>query len=212
MKRHLRGNTEPMPSASSGCLNCGAELQGAFCSRCGQRAIAPYPTLRELAGDAWHELSGWDGRFVRTISMLVRRPGALTLEVLQGRRASYISPVRLYLVASLAYFVIGAAAPNMRAPRSANPQHLVFALHLHAALFMALGVRALVNFTGSTTVAGVADVLLLSVVAAYALIAFRRVYGDTWRRVLLKSVGILILYFCAGITALLITLAWSALT
>ena len=92
------------------------------------------------------------------------------------------------------------------------PQHLVFALHLHAALFMALGVRALVNFTGSTTVAGVADVLLLSVVAAYALIAFRRVYGDTWRRVLLKSVGILILYFCAGITALLITFAWSALT
>src|SRR5215207_3013124 len=68
------------------CLNCAAQLGGPFCSECGQRAVAPYPTTRELAGDAWQELSGWDGRFVRTFRILIRYPGVLTIEALEGRR------------------------------------------------------------------------------------------------------------------------------
>lgn len=67
-------------------------------------------------GDAWQELSGWDGRFVRTFRALVRQPGGLTLEVLQGRRAQYIAPVRLYLFASVLYFLLAAASPTVRVP------------------------------------------------------------------------------------------------
>jgi hypothetical protein len=101
------------------CLNCGTALQGRFCSHCGQRVIPRYPSVRQLIGDTWQELSGYDGRFVRTFRVLLRRPGALTLDVLEGRRARYVSPVRLYLVASVLYFVIAAAAPNLRTtPRS----------------------------------------------------------------------------------------------
>jgi len=48
-------------SWTSTCLNCGAQLSGRFCASCGQRAIPPRPTVRELAGDAWNELVGWDG-------------------------------------------------------------------------------------------------------------------------------------------------------
>lgn len=101
------------------CLNCGAELHGAFCSACGQRVVPAYPTVRQLVGDAWEELSGYDGRFVRTFRLLLRRPGALTIEVMEGRRARYISAVRLYLVASVAYFLIAAAAPNLKAAQGA---------------------------------------------------------------------------------------------
>jgi hypothetical protein len=31
------------------CLNCGAALHGAFCSRCGQRSVPANPTVSELA-------------------------------------------------------------------------------------------------------------------------------------------------------------------
>ena len=99
------------------CLNCGSELQGPFCSRCGQRAIAAYPTIQEMFGDAWHELSGYDGRFVRTFRRLLGQPGALTLDVLEGRRARYISPVRLYLMASVIYFICAASVPNIERRR-----------------------------------------------------------------------------------------------
>jgi hypothetical protein len=94
------------------CLNCGAALQGPFCSHCGQRVIPAYPTLREMAGDAWREFSGYDGRFARTFRLLLWRPGALTLEVLEGRRARYVAPLRVYLAASLVYFLFAAAAPD----------------------------------------------------------------------------------------------------
>ena len=55
-------------SWASSCQNCGTPLTGRFCSSCGQRAIPPRPTIRELAGDAWNELVGWDGKLLRTRS------------------------------------------------------------------------------------------------------------------------------------------------
>src|SRR5688500_1773673 len=103
--------TEPRSPA---CLNCGAPLEGKFCGACGQRDIPPYPSVRELANDAIAEFSGWDGRLAATLRSLVQRPGFLTREFLAGRRARYISPVRIYLTASVLYFLIAANAPNLR--------------------------------------------------------------------------------------------------
>jgi hypothetical protein len=95
------------------CLNCDAPISGAFCSNCGQRAVPPNPTLRELAGDAVVELTGWDGKFAETFRKLLLRPGLLTREWIEGKRVSFIAPIRLYLTASLVYFVVSAAAPNL---------------------------------------------------------------------------------------------------
>ena len=94
------------------CLNCGSPLHGSFCSACGQRAVPENPTVSELAGDAWQELSGYDGRIAATIRGLFR-PGYLTREYIAGRRARYLSPIRLYLIVSVLYFVVAAATPNL---------------------------------------------------------------------------------------------------
>jgi hypothetical protein len=94
------------------CRNCAEPLTGPFCPQCGQRVVPPHPTLSELAGDAWAELVGWDGKFARTLKLLIVRPGALTRDAIEGRRARYISPVRLYLMCSVLYFLVAAFAPN----------------------------------------------------------------------------------------------------
>lgn len=94
------------------CLNCGAELHGPFCAACGQRFVPANPTVSELAGDAWHELSGYDGRIASTIRGLLH-PGRLTVEYLSGRRAMYLPPVRVYLIVSVLYFLVAAGAPNL---------------------------------------------------------------------------------------------------
>jgi Protein of unknown function (DUF3667) len=93
------------------CLNCGAGLRGAFCAACGQRSVPANPTVSELAGDAWQELSGYDGRIASTFRGLLR-PGHLTTEYLQGRRARYLPPIRLYLFVSLVYFIASASTPQ----------------------------------------------------------------------------------------------------
>jgi hypothetical protein len=93
------------------CLNCGAVLNGPFCASCGQRAVPPNPTMAELTGDAWQELSGYDGRILATVRGLLR-PGQLTQDYLSGRRAHYLPPLRVYVTVSVLYFVIAAAAPT----------------------------------------------------------------------------------------------------
>jgi len=94
------------------CLNCNGRLSGPFCASCGQRAIPPNPTIAELTGDAWQELSGYDGRILATVRGLLR-PGHLTLEYIAGRRAHYLPPLRVYLAVSVLYFVLAASAPQM---------------------------------------------------------------------------------------------------
>jgi Protein of unknown function (DUF3667) len=73
--------------------------------------LPPKPSLRELVGEAFAEFSGWDGKLATTLKLLIVRPGQLTIDFLEGRRARYITPLRLYLSVSLIYFLLSAAAP-----------------------------------------------------------------------------------------------------
>lgn len=289
---------EPAATADErrrGCLNCGAALQGPFCSQCGQRDVPPYPTIRELTHDAWQQFSGWDGRFITTFWTLLRRPGRLTVETLEGRRAGHVSPLRVYLTASLLYFLVAAASPylgtnsgaqvpgtnsitiDLRDPAAADrltaeqraqllksidrapwwakpmmrsavldpgglrqrflallprvlfalvpvfaifvalfyrrrpfPQHLIFALHLHAAAFIVMSAAEASNFLRSRVVAAAVGTVGLLFILTYALVAFRRVYGDPWWRVVLKAAGVSLLYLVVSAAAMFLAISWAA--
>ena len=244
-----------------------------------------------MLADAWENFSGWDNRFLRSFRVLLLQPGALTAEVLRGRRASYITPLRLYLVASVAYFLIAAAAPNVRRPDPVGipgeskikvdilnpqqlteeqrdklmsdidrapgparpflramlldpveyrrnfiaafpravfvlvpvcaalialfyrgrryPQHLVFALHVHAAVFIVLAVRQLANFTGSLLVVGIFEALTMIGLSVYVTKALRRVYGERRGITIAKLLGIGVLYVIALVLAVAGTLVWT---
>ena len=103
------------------CTNCGAALTGAFCAHCGQKVKPLDPTLRELAGDVAAELTDIDGRLLRSVRYLFTRPGFLSREHAEGRRASYVSPLRLYIVFSVLFFAAAslvARREGMFAPES----------------------------------------------------------------------------------------------
>jgi hypothetical protein len=102
------------------CLNCGASVTGHYCAGCGQREIDPHPTVRELLNEAAEELLGWDGKLARTFRMLIANPGALTQEYLAGRRASFLSPLRLYLACSVVAFFAATVTPDPPARRRSN--------------------------------------------------------------------------------------------
>ncbi len=62
-----------------------------------------------LVGEAWDTFGTIDGKLVRTVALLMTRPGALTVEWLRGRRAPYVSPINLYLTVSAVFFTALAA-------------------------------------------------------------------------------------------------------
>ena len=88
------------------CRNCGATVDGAYCSTCGQETALRLPTLREFVREAAGRYVAFDGRFWRTVFALLVRPGFLTREYLAGRRRRYIRPARLYLFATLIFFAV----------------------------------------------------------------------------------------------------------
>lgn len=100
------------PGESSNCLNCGMHLRGQYCGNCGQRSRSRLISLWELISDAFGDLFELDSRLWKTIVPLVTRPGRLTHDYLQGRRARYMPPFRMYLVMSLVFFVVAFFNPR----------------------------------------------------------------------------------------------------
>lgn len=94
------------------CLNCGAHLRGQYCGNCGQRGSSRLISLWELIRDAFGDLFELDSRLWRTLVPLVIRPGRLTHDYLQGRRARYMPPFRMYLVLSLLFFLVAFFDPR----------------------------------------------------------------------------------------------------
>lgn len=96
------------------CANCGSPLTGKYCSQCGQRRHDhPVHDFWHFVGEATEDLTHADSRLWQTLFALLFRPGLLTREFLEGRRARYLPPMRLYLVVSVIFFLIAGLQSRM---------------------------------------------------------------------------------------------------
>jgi hypothetical protein len=102
--------------ASHACYNCSAPLSGAYCAVCGQKALPLNPGLHDFLHEFTHEMLHVDGKIFQSVWKLVAAPGFRTLEQFEGRRARWISPIRLYLIFSLAYFAMTSLVPASGVP------------------------------------------------------------------------------------------------
>ena len=194
--------------------------------------------MHDLLDDVTHEFLHFDGKIFRTVKLLFTKPGFLTQAYFEGRRARYVSPIRLYLVFSVIYFAVatlierpvfrpdenvevgalGAALGlGNTSPDEANqlaadvqahwiprtmfvlvpisaflvqlatrrtgrnyPQHLSFALHIHAAFFALLAATIVVELLDVTWLDAAASFSRTALLVIYAVVAFRRAYGGGW--------------------------------
>ncbi|WP_265587078.1 DUF3667 domain-containing protein [Sphingomicrobium arenosum] len=96
----------------SHCLNCGCALEGEYCHCCGQKAEVHF-TIGGLVHDVVHGVLHLDGKFWRTLPMLVWQPGRLTRDYVEGKRARYISPIAFYLFTVVLMFAFVVSASDM---------------------------------------------------------------------------------------------------
>lgn len=87
------------------CLNCGAGLDGAFCSQCGQKAHVER-SLGHAAHELLHGVLHFDGKLWNTLPLLVARPGKLTRDYIEGKRARFISPIAMFLLTVFLMFLV----------------------------------------------------------------------------------------------------------
>lgn len=78
------------------CLNCGTELIGPHCHRCGQSGHV-HRTAGALFHDIAHGVFHFEGRTWHTVPLLFWRPGELTRRYIRGERVNFVSPMALFL-------------------------------------------------------------------------------------------------------------------
>jgi hypothetical protein len=91
------------------CENCGAPLTGEFCAQCGQHAIDYRRSIFRVLLDAADSFLNWDTKFLHSMNQLLIHPWQLTNDFNAGRRARYVHPLRLYLIASIVFFLLARA-------------------------------------------------------------------------------------------------------
>ena len=87
------------------CRNCQTLVEGRFCPKCGQLAASFHRPVLSLIGETIADTFTLDGRLARTVPILLFRPGRLTLNYTAGKRARYVPPFRLFLLASLVFYL-----------------------------------------------------------------------------------------------------------
>ena len=93
------------PTPDGTCSNCATELSGPVCHSCGQTSDTYHRPIWDLLMDVLDGVFGLEGRLWRTLPPLMFQPGKLTRKYLSGVRARYVMPFRLYLTASVLFFL-----------------------------------------------------------------------------------------------------------
>jgi len=105
-KKRDRDSAFESPTPEGVCSNCATTLSGPVCHSCGQTADNYHRPVWELLTEVLDGLFGIEGRLWRTLPPLMFQPGKLTKSYLSGVRARYVMPFRLYLTASVLFFLI----------------------------------------------------------------------------------------------------------
>jgi len=107
------------------CRNCSLFLgvhPGNFCPHCGQDTAAHPPSAWEFLHEFISHYVALEGKLARSLGLLFFRPGELTRRYLEGRKNSYVLPLRLYLTASIVFFllvkILGAGSTNKIDPET----------------------------------------------------------------------------------------------
>jgi len=87
------------------CKNCDNDLKNIYCSVCGQKS-GEFLTIKEIVKDFFDNILSLDSKAFITLKLLILKPGLLTLEYWNGKKAKYLEPFRLYLLLSVLYFLL----------------------------------------------------------------------------------------------------------
>jgi len=90
------------------CLNCGVSLEQEhkFCPNCGQLNSTKKLALSDFFSEFFSGLFAYDSRFIRTMRILLFRPGKISKDYIQGKRMRYVNPYRFFLTTAIIFFLI----------------------------------------------------------------------------------------------------------
>jgi len=87
------------------CKSCGNSFEGNFCNQCGEKVLhASDRSFKKLMSNVVEAITFADSKLLKTLGLVLGRPGFVTREFIEGRRVKYMKPLSLFFVLNLVYF------------------------------------------------------------------------------------------------------------
>jgi hypothetical protein len=101
-----QGDTEVVESEDTVvrvCKSCGNAFTKTFCNACGEKVLETKD--RTFKSFLANFLAVADNKFLKTLWMIIQRPGFLSKEYAEGKRVNYLRPLQLFFILNLVYFL-----------------------------------------------------------------------------------------------------------
>jgi len=87
------------------CKSCHHEFTGSFCNLCGEKVLVPADkSFKTIFNNIMLAVTFVDSRFIKTLWMVIKNPGALSRDFSNGKRVNRLTPTALFFVLNLIYF------------------------------------------------------------------------------------------------------------
>lgn len=88
------------------CKTCQNQLNGNFCSQCGEKVIADSDfSLIKIIGNAFGSITNLDSKIFKTLKLLLFYPGRLTAKFVEGVRVPYMKPFQIFVISNIVFFI-----------------------------------------------------------------------------------------------------------
>jgi Protein of unknown function (DUF3667) len=92
--------------ASRICKVCNNMFKGRYCNICGEKVTEPYErSILNFLDNLLNAFTFLDGKFLKSLKLLITRPGQLSRDIADGKRVPYMKMVSLFFVANFFYFL-----------------------------------------------------------------------------------------------------------
>ena len=105
-KTALKSKRKNLKYRGTECLNCGhpLDLSDRYCPKCSQINSTKRVSFWDLLMEFFDTIFSYDSKFRKTIGVIMRHPGKITREYIDGKQKTYTNPFRFFL--SLLFFYI----------------------------------------------------------------------------------------------------------
>ena len=110
-------------SRADHCLNCNTPLSiesDNFCPTCGQLNNTKKETAVGLVKELVEEFLHLDSKVIKSLVPLLFKPGFLTVDYINGKRARYFHPVRMFLIVTVIMFIVGGLTSKQEESQTKN--------------------------------------------------------------------------------------------
>jgi Protein of unknown function (DUF3667) len=87
------------------CKSCGNTFTGNYCNECGEKILRPADSsFKAFISNILIAITFADSKMIKTLWLVLKKPGFLSKEFTEGRRVNYLKPISLFFVLNLIYF------------------------------------------------------------------------------------------------------------